>query len=143
MADNDPANDGTDTDSDGACDAGDTDDDNDGVIGNDVDTTRWIRSVCEDADNATAVTIARSATTASGPNAGQRSRPTTGPTPTATAPATRATATTTTTAWLDGADSDPLNADRLRGRRRRQLRRLFTVGVGRLWARWPTTIRQQ
>ncbi len=48
-SDVDPANDGTDTDSDGLCDAGDTDDDNDGVDDND-DAFPGDPDQCRDAD---------------------------------------------------------------------------------------------
>ena len=48
LPDNDPADDGTDTDSDGACDLGDLDDDNDGV--DDVDDSAPLdNTVCRDA----------------------------------------------------------------------------------------------
>ncbi|MCK4660177.1 MAG: DUF2341 domain-containing protein, partial [Phycisphaerae bacterium] len=49
LPDNDPANDGLDTDSDGLCDAGDTDDDNDGVLDGD-DTDPLDPYVCQDTD---------------------------------------------------------------------------------------------
>jgi len=49
LADNDPSNDGTDTDADGLCDAGDPDDDNDGVPdGSDIDPLD--PHVCQDSD---------------------------------------------------------------------------------------------
>ena len=48
----DPANDGTDTDQDGACDLGDTDDDNDGVI-DDEDTDSLNEFICSDTDEDT------------------------------------------------------------------------------------------
>ncbi|MFT5441269.1 MAG: DNA-binding beta-propeller fold protein YncE, partial [Myxococcota bacterium] len=49
LADNDPANDGTDTDSDGSCNAGDSDDDNDGVADG-SDTNSLNPNVCQDVD---------------------------------------------------------------------------------------------
>ncbi|MFQ5671164.1 MAG: thrombospondin type 3 repeat-containing protein, partial [Acidobacteriota bacterium] len=49
LADNTPANDGTDTDADGACDLGDPDDDNDG-LGDGVDLAPLDPTVCADAD---------------------------------------------------------------------------------------------
>jgi spore coat protein A len=49
LPDNDPANDGTDTDGDGQCNAGDTDDDNDGVP-DIADSNTLNPDVCEDLD---------------------------------------------------------------------------------------------
>ncbi|MEW5923037.1 MAG: thrombospondin type 3 repeat-containing protein [Candidatus Zixiibacteriota bacterium] len=50
LADNNPNNDGTDTDADGLCDAGDPDDDNDGVLDG-ADTDPLNPDVCEDVDS--------------------------------------------------------------------------------------------
>ncbi|MFH1320188.1 MAG: hypothetical protein ABII90_05975, partial [Bacteroidota bacterium] len=51
VADNDPSNDGTDTDSDGICDAGDTDDDNDGLSDSDEITIHSTDPLDPDSDN--------------------------------------------------------------------------------------------
>jgi hypothetical protein len=52
LPDNDPANDGTDTDGDGLCDVGDVDDDNDGVLDG-SDPSMADPAVCGDTDNDT------------------------------------------------------------------------------------------
>ncbi|MEO2087797.1 MAG: right-handed parallel beta-helix repeat-containing protein, partial [Acidimicrobiales bacterium] len=49
LADNTPANDGTDTDGDGQCDVGDTDDDNDGVLDG-ADLNSLDPNICGDSD---------------------------------------------------------------------------------------------